>query len=221
MKTRAILLDVDGTLIDSNLAHAESWSQALRSQGRSMDTSSILKTIGMGGDHFLPEFVGVSSQSPEGRLLSRIRGEIFRNDYLQNLKAFDGALEMLQYFKRLGLKLIVATSASREDGNAILEKFGFDRLVDEVTCSADAEHSKPNSDIIEAALKKGNIDRSEAIMIGDTPYDIAAAVEAQVRVIGFTSKLWTQATMKHADFYFSGPRDLLDTHSIGEARLLL
>ena len=95
-----------------------------------------------------------SSKSDEGKRLSRIRGAIFKTEYLIGLQAFDGSLELLEKLKNLGHFLVVATSASKDDGTAILQKFGFDKVVDVVTSSADASHSKPDADIILAALEK-------------------------------------------------------------------
>lgn len=207
-KIKAVLFDVDGTLVESNEAHAKSWEDAFKRSGLNIPYRVIKPCIGMGGDHLLPRLAGIQSESEKGRALSKLRGEIFRRDYLPHLKPLPGADKLLKRLGELGYKLVIATSASKEDGSAILKKFGFDHLVDNVTNSSDADNSKPEPDLIKEALRKAGVDASEAIMVGDTPYDVEAAVRAGVKAIAFTSGGWKAEELSGAERVFSGPEEL-------------
>lgn len=207
---KTILLDVDGTLIDSNDAHARSWIEALEEAGFEPQYPSIRKKIGMGGDQLLPRVTGVDIDDEEGQQISKRRGEIFRTKYLPNLKAFRGAREFLQRLQAEGYQLVIATSASEEDLEGLLRQAGIDDLNIPTATAADAKNSKPDSDIVEAALKKVGAKAKDAIMIGDTPYDIIAAEKAGVPTIGFCCGGWNKDDLKGAVAVYEGPWDLLE-----------
>src|SRR6187200_2270479 len=90
-----VLLDVDGTLVDSNDAHAHAWVRALAEAGVTVDFTSVRRLIGKGGDKLLPEVSGIDSESPKGKAISKRRGEIFKADYLPKLRPFPHAEELL------------------------------------------------------------------------------------------------------------------------------
>lgn len=205
---KAVLLDIDGTLVDSNDAHAKAWQKALGESGLDISFEVLRRCIGMGGDHMLPRIVGVTGESDAGKKISKRRGEIFREEFLPDLKILPGAKELLEKLRSLELTLVIATSASEKDGSAILEKFGLDKLVDHVTNSSDADKSKPDPDIVLAALKKAKLHASDAVMLGDTPYDIEAAVRAGVTAYAFTSGGWKPNELTGAKNVFSGPAEM-------------
>ncbi|MBC7372232.1 MAG: HAD family hydrolase [Bdellovibrionaceae bacterium] len=209
-KYKAILLDVDGTLIDSNQAHALAWRDAFLEFGLAVGENTIRKKIGMGGDHLLPSVIGLSNETPLGKKIEKRRGEIFRSTYLPNLKAFPRAAEMLKFLRSTGKKLIVATSASEKDYEALMKQAGLSELVDGVTNSADAESSKPDPDIILAALKKSKVNHDEALMIGDTPYDVSASNKATVDIVAFTCGGWSVSELTGSISVYEGPGALLD-----------
>ncbi len=206
---KAVLLDIDGTLVDSNDAHAGAWRKALLEQGFDIEFGVLRRCIGMGGDHMLPRIAGLTKDSALGKKISERRGEIFREEFLPDLKLLNGAKELLEKLLEKKLTLVIATSASSKDGSAILKKFGLDELVHHVTNSSDADKSKPDPDIVLAALKKANLDPSDAVMLGDTPYDIEAAVRAGVVAYAFTSGGWRPEELTGAKKVFSGPADML------------
>jgi HAD superfamily hydrolase (TIGR01509 family) len=206
---KTILLDVDGTLIDSNDAHARAWVDALEEAGFEPHYVSIRKRIGMGGDHLLPNVTGVDIEEAEGKAISRRRGEIFREKYLPNLKAFPQTRELLLRLKEEGHPLVIATSASKKDLQALLEQAGLGDLDIPATTADDADASKPEPDIIFAALEKAGVKAADAIMLGDTPYDVAAAKKAGVATIGFTCGGWMKDDLDPAIAVYEGPMDLL------------
>jgi HAD superfamily hydrolase (TIGR01509 family) len=206
---RAVLLDVDGTLIDSNDAHARAWVDAGSEFGHDIAFADVRPLIGMGGDKVLPRLTGLDEDSPEGtRILDR-RGEIFRERYLPTLSALPGAVELVRRLRDEGKKLVVATSASEEDLEALLAQVGLDDVLTEATNSDDADASKPAPDIVEAALKKSGEAAGHVVMIGDTPYDVAAARQAGVRIIGVRCGGWTDADLRGAAAVYDDPAAIL------------
>lgn len=207
---KTILLDVDGTLIDSNDAHARSWIEALEEAGFEPKYPSIRKKIGMGGDHLLPRVTGVDIDEEEGQQISKRRGEIFRTKYLPNLKAFRGTREFLQRLQAEGYQLVIATSAPKEDLEGLLRQAGIDDLNIPYATAGGDKSSKPDPDIVQAALEKVGAKAHDAFMIGDTPYDIIAAEKAGVPTIAFCCGGWNKDDLKGAVAVYEGPWDLLE-----------
>ncbi|HEX6309324.1 MAG TPA: HAD family hydrolase [Longimicrobiales bacterium] len=206
---KAVLLDVDGTLIDSNDAHARAWVDAGREFGHDIEFGHVRRLIGMGGDRVLPRLTGLEEESDAGaRLLDR-RGEIFRERYLPELRAFPGARELLERLRADDRTLVVATSASAEDLKALLKQAGLGDLIEDSTNSDEADSSKPSPDIVEAALAKSGAAAAEAIMLGDTPYDVKAAQRAGVRVVALRCGGWGDAELRGAAEIHEDPADLL------------
>jgi len=206
---RGVLLDVDGTLIDSNDAHAHAWVDAFREFGFESDFLRVRPMIGMGGDKLLPSITGLDHESDLARQIVARRQEIFNQAYLPTLAAFPGAHELLARFKQEGLALIVATSANREELNRLLDQAGLEELVDKKTSSSDAAESKPDPDIVEAALERGKLAPNEAIMLGDTPYDVEAAGRAGVKAVALRCGGWPDRALSGAIAVFDDAQDLL------------
>ncbi len=206
---RGILLDVDGTLIDSNDAHARSWEDTFREFGLDIPASRIRPLIGKGGDKLVPELTGVEVDSPRGKAFTSRRSEIFKKTYLPTIHAFPRVQDLLARWKDDGFRLVVATSAQREELNALLEQAGLEELIDRTTSSSDADRSKPDPDIIQAALDRGQLDVSEAIMLGDTPYDVTAATRAGIDTIALRCGGWDDAALRGAIAIYDDPSALL------------
>jgi HAD superfamily hydrolase (TIGR01509 family) len=206
---KTILLDVDGTLIDSNDAHTRSWIEALEEAGFEPKYCAIRKKIGMGGDHLLPNVTGIDIDEAEGKAISKNRGKIFREKYLPKLQAFPGTREMLLRFREEGYQLVIATSAPKEDLEGLLKQAGLDDLGIPATTASDDKSSKPDPDIILAALKMAGAEPNETFMLGDTPYDVAAAEKAGVRTIGLTCGGWKKDDLRPAIAVYENPADLL------------
>lgn len=197
-RIRGVLLDVDGTLIDSNDAHANSWVDAFREFGFDAPFDRVRPLIGMGGDKLLPQITGLDHESELAKRLTARRKEIFNSAHLPTLRAFPKAHELLACFKRDDLQLIVATSAEKEELNELLEQAGLEELVDRKTSSSDADRSKPDPDIIEAALERGGLEPAQALMLGDTPYDIEAATHAGVAAVVLRTGGWPDRALHDA-----------------------
>ncbi|MEX2284585.1 MAG: HAD family hydrolase, partial [Gemmatimonadota bacterium] len=140
------------------------------------------------------------------------RGEIFREQYLPGLSSFPRTRELLERLLADGYELVVASSASGEDLEALLKKAGVADLITRKTSADDAEASKPDPDIIEAALSKAGCAPSEAVMLGDTPYDVSAALRAGVGVVALRCGGWDDQGLAGALAIFDAPAQVLDLY---------
>jgi HAD superfamily hydrolase (TIGR01509 family) len=204
-----VLLDVDGTLVDSNDAHARAWVQALSEAEVQADFAVVRRLIGKGGDKLLPEAAGLDADSPKGEAISKRRGEIFQKDLLPSLRPFPGAKELLVRMKKEGLRLAVASSAKEDELTRLLRICGVDELIEGSTSSDDAANSKPDPDIVQAALKRLRLPPDQVILLGDTPYDVEAATRAGVKVVALRCGGWGDADLAGALDVYDGPADLL------------
>ena len=206
---RAVLLDIDGTLIDSNDAHARAWVDAGAELGYRIQYEDVRPLIGMGGDKVMPRLIGIESDSREGKAFADRRTAIFAERYLPDITAFPRTRELVERFREAGLTVVIATSANRKEMKKLLAAAGVEDLIDEATSSSDAKASKPAPDIVEAALEAARVDAGAAVMLGDTPYDVAAAGRAGVGIIAFRCGGWTDETLRGALAVFDDPADLL------------
>jgi HAD superfamily hydrolase (TIGR01509 family) len=204
-----VILDVDGTLLNSNDAHAQAWAETLASFDIRATFEQIRPLIGMGGDKLLPEVAGLDADSERGRAISERRREIFKTRYLPGLKPFPKVRELLLRMKDAGLQLAVASSAKKDELHELLALAHADDILESVTSSDDAESSKPDPDIVHAALGKLGLAASHTLMLGDTPYDIQAAGKLGVGTIAFRCGGWSDADLKDAVRIYDGPADLL------------
>lgn len=206
---RGVLFDVDGTLVNSNEAHAWSWVDALDEAGFDVPFDVVWPMIGMGGDKLLPAATGIELESELGKQLSSHRWEIFERDYLLSLRPTPGARDLVYRIKNDGLELIVASSASGNELGALLEAAEVADLFEKTTSSSDAEHSKPDPDIVEAAVRKSGLAPEKLIMLGDTPYDVEAAIGAHVKLVAVLCGGWTPLELSGATAIYSDPAELL------------
>ncbi len=203
-----VLFDVDGTLVDSNDAHAHAWVEAFAEAGIAVPFSPVRRAIGMGGDKLMPEVAGIAEESPQGQRISTRRSEIFKTKYLPHVKPFRDAGALVAALVARGFTAVAASSAKEDELAALLEIANAESL-HAATSSDDAESSKPDPDIIQAALRKAGMRPEQAVMIGDTAYDLKAASEARVDSIAFRCGGWTDAELRGAIAIYDGPWDLL------------
>jgi phosphoglycolate phosphatase-like HAD superfamily hydrolase len=204
-----VLLDIDGTLIDSNDAHARAWEIALREHGREVSYEAIRRSIGKGGDKLLPDVSGIDAESALGKALSEARGRIFKERFLPTLAAFPCAREAVLRMKQGGLRVGVATSAAKDELRALLDVAGVTDLVEGASSSDDADNSKPDPDIVQAALRKNRTAAKDALLLGDTPYDVTAGRRAGVGVVAVRTGGWSKEELAGALVVYADLRELL------------
>lgn len=211
---RAVILDIDGTLVDSNDAHARAWVEALTEHGHRVSFERVRQLIGMGSDKLLPAAAGIDADSPEGQALATLRREIFTREYLPTIEPTRGAHQLLEWFRDEGLSLVVATSAEPQEVESLLWIVNATKLIDAATSSGDVENSKPDPDVVRAALGRTGRSANQVVMLGDTPYDIEAAARAGVGVIALRCGGWTDADLQGAIAIYDDPQDLLDHYAL-------
>ena len=205
-----MIFDVDGTLVDSNDAHAHAFVQALRDFGHELAFERVRRLIGKGSDKLVPELIGRHDEA----LVERKKA-IFKARYLAGLRAFPGVEDLLAFLKARGVKLAVASSAGKDELDALLEVAHAARYFEQTADADDAESSKPDPDIVQAALRKLALPPARCVLVGDTPYDAQAAREAGVGFIGVRcGGLWRDEDLQPALAIRDDPADLLrSTHA--------
>lgn len=176
-----------------------------------MPFARIRPQIGKGTDKLLAELIGQSPQSKIAKTLSRHCGEIFRERYLRTVRPFPKSVDLIQQLWRRGKRLAVASSARREDLEALLTIAGVPELVANSTTGKEVDRSKPDPDIVVAALRKLGTPPDETIMIGDTPYDVESASRAGIRVIALRCGGCSDDDLGGATAIYLDPADLV-TH---------
>jgi HAD superfamily hydrolase (TIGR01509 family) len=204
----AVIFDVDGTLIDSNAAHAEAWARALSEHGFASTPARIRPLVGMGSDKLLP-MIGLEEASDQARAVARRKKELFAKQ-LPRLQPTPGARALVAYFRDQQKEIVIATSAGDDEMDALLQQAGVGDLIPKRTSSDDADRSKPDPDIVVAALQRTGASRDRAVMIGDTPYDVEAARRAGIRAVAFRcGGHWSDADLKNAIHIADDPAGLL------------
>ena len=195
---KAVIFDVDGTLVDSVDYHAEAWERAFARFGKDVDRATLRARIGKGGDQLMPEFLDDAELKRIGDKLEKTRGEIFEADYLHRLKGFPGCRALLEDLRARGVKIALASSAKSSELKVYKAIADIDGLTDVETSSDDAEKSKPHPDIFQAAIAKLKVDPSEAVVIGDSSFDAEAARKAGIPSIGVLCGGFSEADLRQA-----------------------
>jgi HAD superfamily hydrolase (TIGR01549 family) len=166
------IFDVDGTLVDSNYQHALAWYRALRSKDITVPLWRLHRGIGMGGDTFVPSVV---SDEVEARYGDELR-ELWVGEFdklIDEIQPFEEARQLLEDVKGRGFKLVLASSGKSQHVDHFLNLLDAKSVADEWTTSEDAEHSKPEPDLLETALAK--VEGARGVMVGDSTWDFVAA----------------------------------------------
>ncbi|WP_375424622.1 HAD family hydrolase [uncultured Friedmanniella sp.] len=189
------IFDVDGTLVDSNYQHALAWSRAFARYDIVQPLWRIHRGIGMGGDIFVPEIAGREVEEAHGDDLRDAWVEEF-DQLIDEVQPFEGAHELLAEVKERGFRLVLASSGKSKHVEHFLDLIDGLPLADAWTTSEDAEHSKPEPDLVKSALAK--VGGSSAVMVGDSTYDAIAAGKLDVATLavrtgGFSVEELTEA----------------------------
>jgi HAD superfamily hydrolase (TIGR01509 family) len=208
---RAVLFDVDGTLVDTNDLHAAAWREAFLEFGLDKPAGEIRWQIGKGGDNLIPTlFPDLGEARREA--LEAFRGDLFKRDYLPRATPFPGVRDLFERLTGDGVKIVLASSSHSEEVEYHLGLIACADLVSATTSADDVENSKPCPDIFAAALAKVSpLGADEAAVVGDTPWDARAAGKLGIRTIGFRSGGFPDEALAEAGAceLYDGPSDLL------------
>lgn len=195
---QVLLADIDGTLVDSNTLHAEAWRRAFEQFGIEIGMDDAWRQIGKGSDQLIPTFVPEKRRAEIEEKLKKLRGDIFHRDYMKRIVPFPHARDLLVKVREAGMKIALATSSDPEDLKTYGKIIGMEDLVDEASSKGDVSRSKPEPDIFAAALEKMGMEASQAVALGDTPYDAQAAGKLGIPVIGLTCGGWKRSDLMEA-----------------------
>ncbi len=185
---KAVIFDIDGTLVDSVDLHARAWQETFEHFGKKIPFEKVRSQIGKGGDQLMPVFFSKEEIEEFGEEMEEYRGELYKREYLPRVKAFPSVRELFERIRRDGLRIALASSAKEDEIGTYKKLARIEDLVEEQTSADDAEKSKPHPDIFEASLAQlGDMSPSEAVVVGDTPYDAEAAGKAGLSTVGFLS----------------------------------
>lgn len=180
MSPKAVILDIDGTLVDSNYQHVIGWQRAFADYGFDVAAWRIHRCIGMGGDQIVSVLAGEDAERESGDSIRDAEGDHYKS-VLPEVKAFDGARELILRLKDAGHVVVLASSAKQDEVERYIGLLEADDLTDGFTSSADVDTTKPEPDLIEAALGKAG--KQEAVMVGDSVWDVESASRAGIESI--------------------------------------
>lgn len=207
---RAVIFDIDGTLVDSVDLHAQAWQEALAKFGHDVPFEHVRQQIGKGGDQLIPVFLTKQEQLQCGTELEEYRGKLWKSRYMSKVRPLPRVRELVQRILRDGKQIALASSAKGDELEQYKRIAHIDDLIQKETSSDDAERSKPYPDIFEAALAKlHGLDAAEAVVIGDSPYDAQAANKIGIKSIGVLSGGFPEEQLR-ASGYVAIYRDCAD-----------
>jgi HAD superfamily hydrolase (TIGR01549 family) len=209
---KAVIFDIDGTLVDSVDLHAQAWKEAFKHFGKDIPYQQVRHQIGKGGDQLMPVFFSREELEAFGEEMEEYRGKLFKRDYLPRVRAFPMVRDLFLKIKGDGKRLLLASSAKEEELAAYKKIAHIEDLIEGETSADDADKSKPHPDIFKAALDQlEDTSADEAIVIGDTPYDAEAASKLRLRTIGVRCGGFPDQELLAAGAIaiYDGPEDLL------------
>jgi HAD superfamily hydrolase (TIGR01549 family) len=209
---RAFIFDIDGTLVDSNELHVDSWDRAFRKFGKHFPREALRAQIGKGSDQYLPEFLTPDEINRFGKGLDEYRSELFRKEYLPRVRPFPKVRDLFQRIRDDDKRIVLASSGKKADTEYYVKLLKIDNLIEGYTSGDDADNSKPEPDIFAASLKKlGGISPADAVTVGDTRFDVEAARKTGLATIAFLCGGTSESVLREADAVaiYRDPADFL------------
>ena len=181
--TRAVLFDVDGTLVDSNDLHAAAWQQSFRHFGVELPFEAVREQIGKGGDNLIPALLPADLVARCRQEIEDFRSTLFELDYLPRARPFPGVRLLFERLYADGVRIVLATSAHLAELHFHRALIGAEDLIFAATTKDEVDRSKPCPDIFEVALRRAEVSPEQAIVVGDSPWDMEAAARLGLRSV--------------------------------------
>ena len=191
------ILDVDGTLVDTNYQHALAWYRAFRQHGILLPVWRVHRHIGMGGDHMIEALCGEEVERGQGDDIRSAEKPLYLS-LIHEVEPFDGAKDLIRDLKDRGHAVILASSAKPDEMDHYIELLDAGELADRWTTSADVEATKPDPDLVGTALEKAEAPAEEAVLVGDSTYDLEAAKRAGVEAIAVLTGGYSDQELRDA-----------------------
>jgi HAD superfamily hydrolase (TIGR01509 family) len=190
------ILDIDGTLVDTNYHHTLAWHRALRGHGHTVAMWRVHRHIGMGGDKIVEALAGEEVEQAEGDSIRAAEGEAYA-ELIGEVEPMDGARGLIEDLREEGCRIVLASSAKAEEVDHYLDLLDARELVDDWTTSADVEQTKPAPDLVQVAIGKVGSE-GPALMIGDSVWDVKAAKAASVPTVAVLTGGFSEAELREA-----------------------
>lgn len=195
---KAVIFDIDGTLVDSVDLHARAWQEAFAHFGHDLPFDAVRSQIGKGGDQLMPVFLSRDELEARGEEIENYRSQLYKTRYIDRVRPFPKGRELIERIRADGLRVGLASSAKGDELERYKKIARIEDLIDRETSSDDAKKSKPHPDIFAAALDRLDVEAHEAISIGDTPYDAQAGGKIGLRTIGVLSGGFPESDLRGA-----------------------
>lgn len=173
------VLDIDGTLVDTNYHHALAWYRAFRQHEIVLPIWRIHRHIGMGGDQLVAALTDDRTEDEQGDDIRAAEKTLYFQ-FIEEVEPMDGARELIERLGQRGHKVVLASSAKEDEVEHYLDLLDARQLADAWTTSADVESTKPAPDLVSSALERVDGSADDAVMVGDTPWDVEAAGKLSV-----------------------------------------
>lgn len=195
---KGVISDVDGTLVDSNDAHANAWQGAFREFGIQIKWEEIRCEIGKGADQLLPQFLTPEQISELGTQIHRWKKEIFKNEYLDRIRPLPGVIPLFERLHQEKKTIVLVTSSGMGEAQHYSRLLGIERWVRDIITGGDVARTKPHPDLFHLALDRFHWKPSDAVALGDSPYDVLAADKIALPTIALLTGGFSEASLRKA-----------------------
>jgi HAD superfamily hydrolase (TIGR01549 family) len=205
---KGVLLDIDGTLVLSNDAHAHAWVEAFSQSGHAVELTQIKGLIGMGGKQIIKKILGENTAESTIEKISKDHRSIFTKKFSTNIKQAPGARELVKKLRHIGFKLIATSSATPDTLEKMLNIADVEDLIPYTVGADDVDAPKPDPEIIHEALRKIGLPKNQSLLIGDSPYDLEATKRAGIMFIGVRCGGYKDHELHGATAIYDNPHEL-------------
>jgi HAD superfamily hydrolase (TIGR01509 family) len=212
---KAVIFDIDGTLIDSNDLHVEAWQETFRHFGKEFPYAELRRQVGKGGDQYLRAFLGEMELSLHGAEIDAYRGALFRKKYIGRARPFPKVRELFERIRQDRKRIALASSGNEHDTLQFIRLLSVADVADFYTSKADVAQSKPMADVFLRALNLLHLQPDEAVAVGDTPYDIEAAKKIGLPMVALLCGGFSEDELRAegAIAVYRDPADLLEHYT--------
>jgi HAD superfamily hydrolase (TIGR01549 family) len=208
-RLRALLFDIDGTLVDSNDKHTDCWVEAFVQFGKHIPRETMRPQMGKGGDLLVPDLLTAREMRKFGEQLKKDRGELWKKKYMETVQPFPGVKDALHALHERKLKIALASSSNPDEVEYYVDLLGIGEMLEGSTSKGDAQFSKPSPEIFQAALEQAGTKLTETLVVGDTPYDVLAAHRACLTIAAVLCGGFPRDTLTKAEFLFGTVPELI------------
>lgn len=200
MKLQGLLLDIDGTLVDSNEQHTRCWLEAFAHFGKQFDYDVIRRQIGKGGDLLVPDVLNAKEMREFGDAVKKYRSKLYKEKYLPEVKPFPFVERLFEELRAKKVRMALASSSTEEEVEYYTRLLNAEEFIEGSTSKSDAKFSKPSPEIFEAALDRAGSDPKYTFAVGDSPYDVLAAHRMAMPIVAVLSGGFERELLAKAEF---------------------